>query len=228
MRYFPNCPPGGTLSVFELDTAEQGGAWLVTSTIRDLGLIRAPYQEMELYGEGQQAEFLGKAEAHRMASLRLRSSSRRRDQSMNKYVLRETMLTLSAAELESAHDKYQRYLESARLDRSEPIENDEHAQAEISSDVAEAFDDTLHDYSRKIEKLKSIDFGPKSIVSEGAVVKLSGRHFVIAVSTDKFVCHGHEMMGISTAAPIYAAIEGAGAGDVVQFKGKKLVIQDVL
>ena len=203
MRYFPNCPPGGTLSVFELDTAEQGGAWLVTSTIRDLGLIRAPYQEMELYGEGQQAEFLGKAEAHRMASLRLRSSSRRRDQSMNKYVLREAMLKLSAAEFDSAHDKYQRYLESARLDRSEPIENDEHAQAEISS-------------------------GPKSIVSEGAVVKLSGRHFVIAVSTDKFVCHGHEMMGISTAAPIYAAIEGAGAGDVVQFKGKKLVIQDVL
>ena len=89
----------------------------------------------------------------------------------------------------------------ARLDRSEPIEDDEQAQAELASDLSEAFDDTVHSHTDKIEKLAAMDFGPKSKVEEGSVVKLGGRLFVIAVSTSKFVCDGNEIMGISTQAP---------------------------
>lgn len=119
------------------------------------------------------------------------------------------------------------YVSTARLDRSEPIENDELAQAEVASDFAEALDDTLHDYANKLEKLRTIDFGPKLAVNEGAVVKLSGRHFVIAVSTSKFTCQGRELMGISTMAPIFEAIEGARAGETVQFNGRDLTVEDV-
>ena len=72
-----------------------------------------------------------------------------------------------------------------------------------------------------------IDFGPKSAVDEGAVVKLSGRYYVIAVSTDKFTCHGRELMGISTMAPIFEAIEGARAGETVQFRGRSLTVEEV-
>src|SRR5882724_4280477 len=65
----------------------------------------------------------------------------------------------------------------------------------------------------RIEKLSAMDFGPKSKVEEGALVKLGGRFFVIAVSTGKFACDGNEIMGISTQAPIYAELEGKRAGD---------------
>ncbi|HDR2796360.1 TPA: hypothetical protein QCJ95_005016, partial [Enterobacter asburiae] len=106
----------------------------------------------------------------------------------NKDHIRETMLLLETAALHSARENYLDYVSTARLDRSEPIENDELAQAEVASDFAEALDDTLHDYANKLEKLRTIDFGPKLAVNEGAVVKLSGRHFVIAVSTSKFTC----------------------------------------
>jgi hypothetical protein len=123
------------------------------------------------------------------------------------------MLLLETAALHSARENYLDYVSTARLDRSEPIENDELAQAEVASDFAEALDDTLHDYANKLEKLRTIDFGPKLAVNEGAVVKLSGRHFVIAVSTSKFTCQGRELMGISTMAPIFEAIEGAEPGD---------------
>jgi hypothetical protein len=34
-------------------------------------------------------------------------------------------------------------------------------------------------------------------------------------------------MGISTMAPIFGAIEGARAGETVEFNGRKLVIEDV-
>ena len=145
----------------------------------------------------------------------------------NKDHIQETMLSLETEAFHSARDNYLDYVSTARLDRSEPIENDEHAQAEVASDFAEALDDTLDDYADKLEKLRMIDFGPKSAVSEGAVVKLSGRDFVIAVSTSKFTCNGRELMGISTMAPIFEAIEGTRAGETVQFNGRNIVVEEV-
>ena len=145
----------------------------------------------------------------------------------NKDHIRETMLSLETAALHSARDNYLDYVSTARLDRSEPIENDEQAQAEVASDFAEALDDTLDDYAGKLDKLRAIDFGPKSAVAEGAVIKLSGKYFVIAVSTSRFTCHGRELMGISTMAPIFEAIEGARAGETVQFNGRDLTVEAV-
>lgn len=75
--------------------------------------------------------------------------------------------------------------------------------------------------------MSEVDFGPKSTVTEEALVRLSGRYFVIAVSTSKFTCDGREVMGISTMAPIFEAIEGARAGEAVEFNGRKLVIKAV-
>lgn len=146
---------------------------------------------------------------------------------MDKNLIKETMLSLEAAAFQSAREEYLDYVADARLDRSEPIENDEQAQAETASDFSEALDDTLHDYGDKLETLRKIDFGPKSTVTAGALVRLSGRDFVIAVSTGRFTIDGREMMGISTMAPIFEALEGARAGEMVEFKGRKLVVEDV-
>lgn len=146
---------------------------------------------------------------------------------MNKDELKQTMLVLETEVLNSARENYRSYVANAVLDRSEPIELDEQAQAEVASDFAEALDDTLHDYTHKLELLRNIDFGAKTQVEEGAVVTLSGRNFVVAVSTSKFVCHGIEYMGISTRAPIYDAIEGTQAGDTIEFNGQRLMVEAV-
>ena len=50
---------------------------------------------------------------------------------MDKNLIKETMLSLEAAAFQSAREEYLDYVADARLDRSEPIENDEQAQAEI-------------------------------------------------------------------------------------------------
>lgn len=146
---------------------------------------------------------------------------------MDKNIVKQTMLSLEARDLESAREKYLEYVGSARLDRSEPIEDDEQAQAELASDLSEAFDDILHSHADKTEKLAATDFGPKSKVEEGAIVKLGGRFFVIGVSTGRFLCDGNELMGISTQAPIYAELEGKRAGDVISFNGRELVVEEV-
>ena len=62
----------------------------------------------------------------------------------NKDQIRETMLSLETAALRSARINYEEYVSTARTDRTEPVESDEHAQAEIASELAEALDDTLH------------------------------------------------------------------------------------
>ena len=83
--------------------------------------------------------------------------------------IKETMLSLEGAALQSAREKYFDYVADARLDRSEPIESDEQAQAEIASVLSEALDDTLHDHTDKLDKLREVNFGPKSAATEGAL-----------------------------------------------------------
>lgn len=147
---------------------------------------------------------------------------------MDKERVKQTMLELEQRRFEASRDAYLDYVSSARLDRTEPIETDELAQAAFARDLSEAFDEPVHVHADKIEKLRGIDFGPKSVVEEGAIIKVAGRQFVVAVATDRFTCDGNELMGISTAAPLYAAIEGKQAGETSSFNGHDIKIEAVI
>ncbi len=96
---------------------------------------------------------------------------------LNALCMKQIMLSLEARDLDSAIEKYLEYVGSALLDRSEPIEDDERAQRELACDLSEAFDNTVHSHSDKIEKLSAMDFGPMSKVEECAAVKLGERFF---------------------------------------------------
>ena len=146
---------------------------------------------------------------------------------MNKEAIKKTTLALSRTELESAQKHYQEYLSQARLDHSEPVEAGQQSHTESASDLAEAFDMQEHDFEEKIRQIERIDFGPKTEVKPGAIVKVAGRHFVVAVSTTRFQCEGRELMGISTAAPIYQAMEGKRAGDKCTFRGTELHVEKI-
>jgi hypothetical protein len=147
---------------------------------------------------------------------------------MDKERVKQTMLELERQQFEASKDAYLDYVRSARLDRSEPIEIDELAQAAFARDLSEAFDEPVHAHAEKVAKLQRIDFGPKSAVEEGAIIKVAGRQFVVAVATDRFTCEGDELMGISAAAPLYAAIEGTQAGDTCTFNGREIRIEAVI
>lgn len=147
---------------------------------------------------------------------------------MDKQRVKQTMLDLEQQQFDASREAYLEYVSSARLDRSEPIENDEQAQAEFARDLSEAFDQPVHAHADKIARLQQIDFSPKDKVEEGAIVKIMGRYFVIAVATDRFVCDGKDLMGVSAQAPIFEAIEGKSAGDACTFNGRKIVLDLVM
>jgi hypothetical protein len=57
------------------------------------------------------------------------------------------MLSLEGAALQSAREKYFDYVADAPLDRSEPIEGDEQAKAEIADDLSEVLDEHRYEIS---------------------------------------------------------------------------------
>lgn len=146
---------------------------------------------------------------------------------IDKEHLRQTMLNLTEAELAQNNTTYEEFLSSARLDQNEPVERDEQSQAEAAAELAAAFDDRAHEAQSKIAAIRNIDFGPKTEVAPGAVVKLGQRYLVIAVSTDSFVCQDQKFVGISPKAPIYKAIEGKVVGEVCEFGGRTLQIEEI-
>jgi hypothetical protein len=143
---------------------------------------------------------------------------------MDKQRVKQAMLELERRQFDASREDYLAFVSSARLDRTEPIENDEQAQAEFASDLSEAFDEPVHQHADKIDKLQRIDFGPKRQVEDGAIVKIMDRWFVVAVATDRFVCDGIELMGVSLQAPLFRAIEGKSAGDACIFAGRRIVV----
>lgn len=147
---------------------------------------------------------------------------------MDKQRVKQTMLDLEQKRFDASREAYLEYVSAARLDRSEPIENDEQAQAEFARDLSEAFDQPVHAHADKIAKLQQIDFGPKDKVVEGAIVKMMDRYFVVAVATDRFVCDGNELIGVSAQAPLFQAIAGKSAGEASSFNGRDIIVGVVM
>jgi hypothetical protein len=147
---------------------------------------------------------------------------------MDKQRVKQTMLDLEQQRFNASREEYLSFVASARLDASEPIESDEQAQAVFAGALSEAFDQPVHAHADKIARLRRIDFAPKQTVGEGAIVKVMNRYFVIAVATDRFVCDGTELMGVSVEAPLFRAIEGKSAGETCAFGERHVTVELVI
>jgi len=148
----------------------------------------------------------------------------------SKAELRDRMLMLETEALEAAREHYEDYLSEAHLAKNEPHENDEMAASRMAADLAHGFDDPIHDHAAKIAALKELDISERSDVGPGAVVKLGGRYFIVAVSTRKFDCGGKTYMGISRQSPVYQKMAGLTSGDKIEQNGvtrQAGVLQDI-
>jgi hypothetical protein len=146
---------------------------------------------------------------------------------VDKNELRAALLALEAKELSQSEDAYTEYLSGAARDASEPVDIDQGSQRFENAEIAQSFETSIHTYSDALEKVRKIDFSPKSSVEEGAAVCIDSRWLVIAVATARFKVGKMRFMGISTAAPIYKAIKGKVAGEKFEFDGKELEIEAI-
>jgi len=146
---------------------------------------------------------------------------------MDKSILQQKMIELETRELEQSLEDYQNYLSETRLMQTETILVDDQSQASAASELASAFNCSVQSHSEKIETLKSIDFGPKSNVEVGAVVRLGQKFFVVAVATKSFELDGETFMGISAHAPAFQSMQGLSEGDSCLVNGKTIEVGGV-
>ena len=146
---------------------------------------------------------------------------------MEKKAVIEALVGLEQKALLVAKEHYEEYVAGAHVTRSQASGSDDQSQAYFAGELAEAFEHPQEEHAAKVAALENIDFSPKEVVGVGAIVKFSGRHFVISVSTTRFKCGGVEYMGISTEAPIYKAIAGKKSGDIFSYNGRDITIEGV-
>ena len=137
------------------------------------------------------------------------------------------MLGLEQTRLQFAKTSYENYLETARIDRTRAVDDQDRSQAEQSGVLAAAFDCPIHTHEETIKKLSALEFGEKDEIESGAVVKFNNRNFVISVATDAFTCQGEEFIGISEEAPIFHAMAGLSADDSFSFNDQEFQLDAV-
>src|ERR1700733_5211545 len=122
---------------------------------------------------------------------------------MDKTRIQARLLSLEAHELADTREAYEGYVASAHMPLSGAIDDQDQSQAVQARNLSEALEGPLHDHLHKLDALKRIDFGAKTKVEPGALVKLDDRYYVVGVATGPFECEGHTLIGLSTEAPIY-------------------------
>jgi hypothetical protein len=147
---------------------------------------------------------------------------------MDKSRIRERLLSLEVHEFSDTREAYADYVAGAHVTTDAgAVDSQDQSQAVQSRNLSEAFDSPLHVQQHKLDLLERIDFGPKTAIKPGAVVRLDGCYFVISVATGPFDFDGHLLMGLSPEAPIYAELEGRRAGERFNFRGRDHVVQEV-
>jgi len=147
---------------------------------------------------------------------------------MDKIALKTRMLDLEAAELAEDESFHQDLIDESSVDGDVPDEKGEDSQAIQTADIAAALENPILAHRAKIERLREIDFSPKSLVEEGAAVKIDGDWLVISVATSRFDFDGASCMGISAAAPIFVQMQGLAKGDSFRMGGRERKIEDIV
>ena len=140
---------------------------------------------------------------------------------MDKTALRTALLALEGQELQAARQAYADYLAAAKPEEDLQDDAESHSLNVQDAELAEGLDAPLHSAEDAMARLQAIDFGPKSTVAPGAVLKIGGQYFVVAVATRPFKADGVKLMGISTDSPLYQAAQGKSAGESAQWAGHR-------
>jgi hypothetical protein len=146
---------------------------------------------------------------------------------INKSNVRDALLTMEATSIQEATLLYESHLQGALPDLSEADDQGQRSQNEQSGIEAQRFEEQSHLHESHKKAIQAIDFGPKCKVERGALVKVNGRYFAVAVPSRLFSVEGIELLGISVDAPLFAVMEGLNSGDTFEFRGNSFVVDDV-
>ena len=146
---------------------------------------------------------------------------------IDKKMLRTELLAIESMSISEAQSLYESFLRGARLDRSGSFDDGDRSQTAQNGTSAIQFEEQVHLHESHRKTIEAIDFSAKRKIEPGAVVKVNGRYFAVALPTPVMHLSGVEILGISTDAPLFKAMMGLHAGDTFEFNGKDVTVEEV-
>lgn len=146
---------------------------------------------------------------------------------MNKEALKERLLKVEKKLIKEDELNHQEFLTNNKFDWSGVETIDDYSHQVETEELNELLDQQIEEQKIRLNQIKLISFSPKETIEVGAVTKVNGKYFIIAVAEPRFEFEGKEFMGISTSAPIYNQLRGKKAGDEFVFNNLNFKIEAV-
>lgn len=142
--------------------------------------------------------------------------------------IKNQIIEIEMSDLNGLREMYASYKESADLDEESTLDPDDYSQMNQSQESALGLEVRINRQKQMIDSFLNLDFGSKEKVEPGALVLTETLNFFIGITANMFDFEGKKYIGLNVEAPIYSALEGAKAGDLVEFNGLKYSIKEVL
>jgi hypothetical protein len=145
-----------------------------------------------------------------------------------KETIKNQIIEIEKADLNALKEMYASHLEASDLEDESTPDPEDFSQKTQSQESALGLEVRINRQKQMIDSFLNLDFGPKEKVEPGSLVLTDTLNFFIGITANMFDYEGKKYIGLNTEAPIYAALEGAKAGDAVEFNGQKYSIKEVL
>lgn len=146
---------------------------------------------------------------------------------MNKQLVKENLLAIQSQVINDLKERIQVNHEMVDLDENNTIDLDDFSHQDESANMRMLLTDQLERAKLIKSKIDSIDFGEKTQIEVGAVVKTNLFSFVISIPTLPFQVENKQYIGISTGAPIFSVMKGKKTGDTFNYANNQYKIEDV-
>ena len=139
--------------------------------------------------------------------------------------IRETLLAMERADIAAAQRSYDAYFGEATTVDDRVVDPEHAATVVRDRPVLERIEALEHEHERHAQTIDAMSFGPSVSVGPGAVVQIDDRFVVVAVPTPEFAYGQVRMIGISTRAPLFRAMQGLRLGDAFEFNHRTYAIR---
>lgn len=141
--------------------------------------------------------------------------------------IKNRIIEIEKEELKGLKDMYETYSEAADLDEESSLDPEDFSKQDQSRESARSLEIRINRAKMALDSFLNLDFGAKSEVEPGALVLTDSLNFFIGISATMFDHEGEKYIGLNVDAPIYAALQGAKAGDEVEFNNQKYKIKEI-
>lgn len=146
---------------------------------------------------------------------------------MDKITLKTTLIKAHQETLLSLKDDYANYQSDGNLNLEDVRDADDNSHREQTEEYLQAMERQIHQRESEIKMLRSLDFGRKTSVTEGAVALVNGQYYIIGIPACQFDLDGKHFIAMSHDAPFYQELMDKKQNDSFVFNDKTFTIESI-